>query len=163
MIKLPNNNPPMDMMPQEPMPMDDNSMMDNEPMGDNINPMNDTDEFVDDPKKNIQRLTGELSQALRTYNDEQETPDTDLNKYVVGMIASQASKNMTSDEKNEIVKKIQKGEDVESMDNNNDDMAMTESNNMVNELNNMVTNDENNKERYEKKSPQRKNPFISNR
>lgn len=150
------------MMPQESMPMDDNSMMDNEPMGDNINPMNDTDEAVDDPKKNIQRLTGELSQALRTYNDEQETPDTDLNKYVVGMIASQAGKNMTSDEKNEIVKKIQKGEDVESMD-NNDDMAMTESQNIVNELNNMVTNDENNKERYEKKSPQRKNPFISNR
>jgi len=161
-IKLPNKNPPMDMMPQESMPMDDNSMMDNEPMGDNINPMNDTDEAVDDPKKNIQRLTGELSQALRTYNDEQETPDTDLNKYVVGMIASQAGKNMTSDEKNEIVKKIQKGEDVESMD-NNDDMAMTESQNIVNELNNMVTNDENNKERYEKKSPQRKNPFISNR
>ena len=162
MIKLPNNNPPMDMMPKESMPMDNKSMMDNEPMGDNINPMNDTDEAVDDPKKNIQRLTGELSQALRTYNDEQETPDTDLNKYVVGMIASQAGKNMTSDEKNEIVKKIQKGEDVESMD-NNDDMAMTESQNIVNELNNMVTNDENNKERYEKKSPQRKNPFISNR
>lgn len=162
MIKLPNNNPPMDMIPKESMPMDNKSMMDNEPMGDNINPMNDTDEAVDDPKKNIQRLTGELSQALRTYNDEQETPDTDLNKYVVGMIASQAGKNMTSDEKNEIVKKIQKGEDVESMD-NNDDMAMTESQNIVNELNNMVTNDENNKERYEKKSPQRKNPFISNR
>ena len=162
MIKLPNNNPPMDMMPKESMPMDNKSMMDNEPMGDNINPMNDTDEAVDDPKKNIQRLNGELSQALRTYNDEQETPDTDLNKYVVGMIASQAGKNMTSDEKNEIVKKIQKGEDVESMD-NNDDMAMTESQNIVNELNNMVTNDENNKERYEKKSPQRKNPFISNR
>lgn len=162
MIKLPNNNPPMDMMPKESMPMDNKSMMDNEPMGDNINPMNDTDEAVDEPKKNIQRLTGELSQALRTYNDEQETPDTDLNKYVVGMIASQAGKNMTSDEKNEIVKKIQKGEDVESMD-NNDDMAMTESQNIVNELNNMVTNDENNKERYEKKSPQRKNPFISNR
>lgn len=162
MIKLPNNNPPMDMMSKESMPMDNKSMMDNEPMGDNINPMNDTDEAVDDPKKNIQRLTGELSQALRTYNDEQETLDTDLNKYVVGMIASQAGKNMTSDEKNEIVKKIQKGEDVESMD-NNDDMAMTESQNIVNELNNMVTNDENNKERYEKKSPQRKNPFISNR
>jgi hypothetical protein len=111
---------------------------------------------ADDPKKNIQRLAGELSQALRTYNDEQQSPDTDLNKYVVGMIATQAGKNMTSDEKNEIVKKIQKGETVD--DNVDDDMAMEEC------KQNTVMNDGRDDERYDKRAVKLKNnPFSSKR
>ena len=161
---MPNQNPPMDMMPQEPMEMGNESMeneMGQDPMmGDE--PMDDMgNENADDPKKNIQRLAGELSQALRTYNDEQQSPDTDLNKYVVGMIATQAGKNMTSDEKNEIVKKIQKGEtmdDGESALGEGDEMAMAEC------KQNAVMDDKKKEKRFNKQAIDlKKNPFSSRR
>jgi hypothetical protein len=152
----------MDMMPQEPVGMGEmpmNNMGGDDPMmdanGGTEEPM-EGEGTADDPKKNIQRLAGELSQALRTYNDEQQSPDTDLNKYVVGMIATQAGKNMTSDEKNEIVKKIQKGETVD--DNVDDDMAMEEC------KQNTVMNDGRDDKRYDKRAVKLKNnPFSSKR
>jgi hypothetical protein len=167
-IKLPNQAP---MMPQEPMGMEPEPMGDMggemPPMGDEgmgEDPMGDmgNEEGADDPKKNIQRLAGELSQALRTYNDEQQSPDTDLNKYVVGMIATQAGKNMTSDEKNEIIKKIQKGESVENENGGEgDEMAMEEC------KQNTVMDDEKNekdKKRFNKRAIDlKKNPFSSRR
>lgn len=162
-IKLPNPNPPMDMMPQEPMGDMGNEMppMGGDEMGeDPMGVMGNEDEGADDPKKNIQRLAGELSQALRTYNDEQQSPDTDLNKYVVGMIATQAGKNMTSDEKNEIVKKIQKGESME------DDKSGEEGNDMAMEecKQNSVMDDEQKGKRFNKRSIDlKKNPFSSRR
>ena len=159
-IKLPNQAPTM---PQDPMPMGPEPMgdmggeippMEDEPMGDMGN-----EEGADDPKKNIQRLAGELSQALRTYNDEQQSPDTDLNKYVVGMIATQAGKNMTSDEKNEIIKKIQKGESVENENGGEgDEMAMEEC------KQNSVMDDEQKGKRFNKRAVDlKKNPFSSRR
>ena len=155
-IKLPNQEP----MGMEPEPMGD--------MGGEMPPMGDegmgedpmgNGEGADDPKKNIQRLAGELSQALRTYNDEQQSPDTDLNKYVVGMIATQAGKNMTSDEKNEIIKKIQKGESVENENGGEgDEMAMEEC------KQNTVMDDEKNEKRLNKRAIDlKKNPFSSRR
>ena len=152
----------MDMMPQEPIGMGEmpmNNMGGDDPMmdanGGTEEPM-EGEGTADDPKKNIQRLAGELSQALRTYNDEQQSPDTDLNKYVVGMIATQARKNMTSDEKNEIVKKIQKGETVD--DNADDGMAMEEC------KQNTVMNDGEDDKRYDKRAVKLKNnPFSSKR
>ena len=161
-IKLPNQAP---MMPQEPMGMEPEPMGD---MGGEMSPMGDegmgedpmgNGEGADDPKKNIQRLAGELSQALRTYNDEQQSPDTDLNKYVVGMIATQAGKNMTSDEKNEIIKKIQKGESVENENGGEgDEMAMEEC------KQNTVMDDEEKGKRFNKRAIDlKKNPFSSRR
>lgn len=146
----------------------DNTMGMEEPMGSEMEmeePMDggiQDDENVDDPKKNIQRLAGELSQALRMYNQEQEKPDTDLNKYVIGMIATQAAKNMTSDEKQEVVKKIQKGETIEDVEDTNDepveDVPMEEC-----KQNNVMDDDKKGK-RYEKKSFDfGKNPFSSKR
>ena len=74
------------------------------------------------------------------------------------MIATQAGKNMTSDEKNEIVKKIQKGEDVEEMNDGNEEMAMEEC------KQNQVMDDEQNDKRYNKRSIDlKKNPFSSRR
>lgn len=157
-IKLPNSNPPMDMMPQEPMTMDNTPMMNDEEPMDGIGDETMGDENNDDPKKNIQRLAGELSQALRMYNQDQESPDTDLNKYVVGMVATQAGKNMTSDEKNEIVKKIQKGESYENNNNNDEEMAMEECNQ------NNVMNNEKDEKRFNKRAFDfKKNPFSSRR
>lgn len=145
--------PPMD------MGMDNNMEMENG-MDDNMGDidMNDSEENVDDPKKNIQRLAGELSQALRTYNMEQESPDTDLNKYVIGMIATQAAKDMTSDEKQDIIKKINKGETIEDNSEETSDVPMEEC------KQNNVMDDEKNGKRFEKKSfDYKKNPFSSRR
>ena len=156
----------MDMGGNNEMDMMGSDNMNND-MGDDMADMNnnDDDESVDDPKKNIQRLAGKLSQALRTYNMEQETPDTDLNKYVVGMIATQAAKDMTSDEKQEIVKKINKGETIEdngeeNIDNNAEDNEMP----MEECKQNNVMDDEKDKKRFNKKSFDfKKNPFSSQR
>lgn len=156
----------MDMGGNNEMDMMGNDNMNND-MGDDMVDMNnnDDDESVDDPKKNIQRLAGKLSQALRTYNMEQESPDTDLNKYVVGMIATQAAKDMTSDEKQEIVNKINKGETIEdngeeNIDNNAEDNEMP----MEECKQNNVMDDEKDKKRFNKKSFNfKKNPFSSQR
>ncbi len=154
----------MDMGGNNEMDMMGNDNMDNN-MGDDMGDVNNDDESIDDPKKNIQRLAGKLSQALRTYNMEQEKPDTDLNKYVVGMIATQAAKDMTSDEKQEIVKKINKGETIEdngeeNIDNNAEDNEMP----MEECKQNNVMDDEKDKKRFNKKSFDfKKNPFSSQR
>ena len=47
-----------------------------------------------DPKKYIQQLTGKLSQTLNTYNNENGEPDTELGKYVLGMLVKQGTKGM---------------------------------------------------------------------
>lgn len=150
----------------ESMPMDMNNMdmMGNNDMENNIgnDDMGDmeseTEESIDDPKKNIQRLAGELSQALRTYNMEQESPDTDLNKYVIGMIATQAAKDMTSDEKQDIIKKINNGETIEDNSGETSDVPMEEC------KQNNVMDDEKNEKRFKKESFDfKKNPFSSKR
>ena len=164
--------PPMDdVMNNEPMgniPM-------NEPMDDNMGEPQDSvdlengDEEGNDPKKNIQRLAGELSQALRMYNQDQTEPDTDLNKYVMGMIVTQAAKDMTSKEKDEVIKKIQKGEtDVEDTDSEADEMPMESiKRTKVNEINDSTISQDRQGKREDKKmnnkNLSKKNPFISNR
>ena len=47
-----------------------------------------------DPKKYIQQLTGKLSQCLNSYNNENGEPDTELGKYVLGMLIKQGTKGM---------------------------------------------------------------------
>ena len=59
-----------------------------------------------DPKKYIQQLTGKLSQSLNSYNNENEEPDTELGKYVLGMLIKQGTKGMDEKERKEIIKKI---------------------------------------------------------
>ena len=59
-----------------------------------------------DPKKYIQQLTGKLSQTLNSYNNENGEPDTELGKYVLGMLVKQGTKGMDEKDKKEIIKKI---------------------------------------------------------
>ena len=96
---------PMDVdpnaMPQDPnmggMPMDDGMGMDGQmPPMDNGGSEFDTNfdagveaDEDEDPKKYIQQLTGKLSQELGKYNNELGEPDTELSKYVGGMIVKQ--------------------------------------------------------------------------
>ena len=103
--------------------------------GGNMNNFNDNQGFdanVDadsetEPKKYIQQLTGKLSQELRKFNQEDNNQDNELNKYVLGMLIPQATKSMNDSDKNEIVKKIQKGniEDFDDTNNSNDNFDDT--------------------------------------
>lgn len=63
-----------------------------------------------DPKKFIQQLTGKLSQSLNSYNNENGEPDTELGKYVLGMLVKQGTKGMDDKDKKEIIKKINSNE-----------------------------------------------------
>lgn len=59
-----------------------------------------------DPKKYIQQLTGKLSQSLNSYNNDNDEPDTELGKYVLGMLIKQGTKGMDEKDRKEIIKKI---------------------------------------------------------
>lgn len=191
---------PMNDMGMEAQPMGDvnnepiGGMGDDEPMDDPQ--MNDDSEGFDagvdvdkdeDPKKYIQQLSGKLSQELRNYNQEQEKPDTELNKYVAGMIIPQASKDMTDKEKKEIISKIEKGsvdsdddieqdedlpsdegEDMNMGDIDNDMKVESKSNldKIISEIINSTISDnrKEKKERQEKKKTYKdkhKNPFST--
>ena len=64
-----------------------------------------------DPKRFIQQLTGKLSQSLNSYNNENGEPDTELGKYVLGMLVKQSVKGMDETDKKEIIKKIKTSEE----------------------------------------------------
>lgn len=143
--------------------------------GGNMNNFNDNQGFdanVDadsetEPKKYIQQLTGKLSQELRKFNQEDNNQDNELNKYVLGMLIPQATKSMNDTDKNEIVKKIQKGniEDFDDTNNSNDnfddDIPLTSESKITNSTIESLAN-ETQKYRLKKKLKINNNPFIIN-
>lgn len=160
--------PPVDNIPNDTqMNIDDN--------GGNMNNFNDDQGFdanVDadsetEPKKYIQQLTGKLSQELRKFNQEDNNQDNELNKYVLGMLIPQATKSMNDSDKNEIVKKIQKGniEDFDDTNNSNDnfddDIPLTSESKITNSTIESLAN-ETQKYRLKKKLKINNNPFIIN-
>lgn len=82
----------------------------------------------EDPKTYIQQLTGKLSQSLRKYNDSLPKPDSDLCKYVAGMINKQASKGLSEKDVTEILSKVKIGNDDEDADDEKDDIDTLEDN-----------------------------------
>lgn len=76
-----------------------------------------------DPKRFIQQLTGKLSQSLSSYNNENGEPDTELGKYVLGMLVKQGVKGMDEKDKKEIIKKINTEDSEEMPDDMGDDMS----------------------------------------
>lgn len=106
--------PEMAPPPTEETPMD----MGNEvpPMENEIGeePMNDTpmDGEGDDKKKEIQKLAGELSELLHTYNEE-NGDDEELNKYVKGMIDAQTDGDSADDEDMSEEPDMGDGEEIE--------------------------------------------------
>ena len=173
------NEPPMGNEQMQPM----DCGMGQDPMMGNESPMDDEmgeGDAATDPKKSIQQLSGKLSQELRNYNQEQQTPDTDLNKYVAGMVIPQATKAMTDDDKKEVINKINKGltddemnepmDDESGMEQPQGDMPMESRfslDNIINEIIGSIVNGDDNKNREEKditnKKVTNKNPFVSNR
>lgn len=122
-------NAEMDPMAGGPDPMmggEDGAPQDNS-FGGNFDPGVEANEETD-PEKFIQQLTGKLSQSLKKYNDENPDDESGLNKYVAGMVATQAAKGLTEPEKNEIIKKINTGEvdDEESEDISDEEMGKEE-------------------------------------
>ena len=132
MLKVSSPQPPMDMTPPPPMgdpmmqgdpnggmPQMDDPNGEMQPMGEpmsqdgsdfdtNFDAGVDADENTD-PKKYIQQLTGKLSQSLRKYNESLPKPETDLCKYVAGMILKQTTDGLTDGEKKEIIDKVNGG------------------------------------------------------
>lgn len=76
-----------------------------------------------DPKRFIQQLTGKLSQSLNSYNNENGEPDTELGKYVLGMLVKQGVKGMDEKDKKEIIKKINTSDTEEDLDDMGEDMT----------------------------------------
>ena len=179
MLKVGSPQPPMNDMP----PMDDMG-------GGEMNSEFDTnfDAGVDaneetDPKKYIQQLTGKLSQTLRKYNEEQQQTDSELSKYVVGMIAKQAIEGLDEKDTAEILKKIKSDEDFEEsmsdsdngdemsdeqppMDDNQNQMPMESINRkqQIDEIFQDLTKDDEQDESYKTMKPNnsfRKKPFSS--
>ena len=154
--------PTISQPPMPPIEAPHEEPMINDPMGDAN--QGDGEDELNDPKKSIQQLVGKLSQELRTYNNEQQTQDTDLNKYVAGMIIPQATKVMTDQDKNEIINKIKKGQ-TDSAESSDDPMSDDEP--IVNEVINSLL-DKKKEKRFEKditnKDVRNKtNPFKTNR
>lgn len=93
-----NNFPPMDGDNQV-------SMEDENEYDSNFDAGVDADED-NDPKRYIQQLTGKLSQSLRKYQEELPTPDSDLDKYVAGMILKQTTNGLNDEDTKEILGKM---------------------------------------------------------
>lgn len=94
--EMPDMNPNMSPDENENLPSD---------FGGNFDAGVEADEETD-PKKYIQQLTGKLSQTLNSYNNENGEPDTELGKYVLGMLVKQGTKGMDDKDRKEIIKKI---------------------------------------------------------
>lgn len=181
MIKVPKSNPQPQMPPMQEPPMmgqdepqqGDMGMVDGMDMG---NDMGNSEGGDTPQKKEIQQLTGKLSQKLTDYNNGQQQKDSELNKYVANMIVKQAVKGMEDADKNDVIGNLDdnSGDDnqADEMANQQQDMPMESVRRMANKLvkeifNNSLVGDDTNKNREEKKitKPYRnlKSPFASNR
>lgn len=89
------------------MPVMDDGMQN--PFDSNFDPGVEANE-EEDPKRFIQQLTGKLSQSLLEYNKSLPQPDTDLGKYVAGMIIKQAIEGMSQEDKTDVLNKINNDE-----------------------------------------------------
>lgn len=114
-IKLPKSEPPLPPIQNEPL-MDEPN---NEPSMPNDEFNADGNE-QNDPKKEIQQLTGKLSQLIRQYNKDEINPDTELSQYVLGMIISAAKNTLTQDQKEKLSKKLVNPDDTND---ENDDLS----------------------------------------
>ena len=73
-----------------------------------------------DPKKYIEQLTGKLAQVMRKYNQENENPDFDTEKYVINMILSAShTSQMDEEDKKDIISKIKTSKEEPKVDDGN--------------------------------------------
>jgi hypothetical protein len=98
-----------------------------DPMGGGPDDMGDPDmdgEGPDDmggdsengPGKDVKKYSGELSQALNSYNEENPEDEEKVNKYAINMIAAQVADYLSDKDKRSVIKKLRGSEDDMSSD-----------------------------------------------
>ena len=132
------------------------------PMNNNIDGMDNDD---NSPKHELQKLAGELSQKLNDYISQNED-DYETSKYVLNMIAKQASKNLSSDDKIDVVKKLNSNDDeIEDELNSTEDSEMNDDLDIqeesINEILGDTISDSDKVKKVTKKN--QRSPFYSNR
>lgn len=131
-------------------------------------PMDDNSMNGDENTKEVQELSGKLSQKLGEINS--ANPNSDLSKYAASMVLSQALKGMDDSDAEEVKSKLNNTEnnDSEQMNQQQPQMeSFLNLKNMVNEIvNQMLTkNDEKDDFNKEITNPKtkKKNPFNPQR
>lgn len=102
------------MMPEDPTMAPPAGPEQGNPFDSNFDAGVEADEDTD-PEKFIQQLTGKLTQSLRDY-DEQSQGNTDLDKYVLGMVIKQCVKSLGEEDRKDIIKKIKETPEGEEVD-----------------------------------------------
>ena len=64
----------------------------------------------------VKKYSGELSQALNSYNEENPSDEEKINKYAINMIAAQVADYLSDKDKRNVIKKLQGNEDDMSSD-----------------------------------------------
>jgi hypothetical protein len=111
--------------------------MGGDPMGGGMPPMGGPDDMGGDPMggdegmddgapdaegseggagSDVKEYSGELSQALNTYNEENPNDDEKINKYAINMIAAQVADYLSDKDKRSVIKKLKGDEDDMSSD-----------------------------------------------
>lgn len=77
-----------------------------------------------DPKKFIEQLSGKLGQSLRQYTKDQGQPDFELEKFAINSVISAShTAEMDEEDRNDIIKKIEKSGEDETQDFGDDNQA----------------------------------------
>lgn len=166
------NNPPSQQKPDS----NDSAMFPEPPESNDggFDDMKDNgDEDEDSPRKSIEKTTGKLTQKIREYMQGNNEDTNEVCKYVLGMVISQAASCLSENEKQEIIKKINKATGDVPVDNENNtntsqntDNQQVVNNNQpgegVNE--NSITMDDDTHDtaaiRRQGKTTQKKRPFM---
>ena len=74
------------------------------------------------PGADVKKYSGELSQALNSYNEENPNDEEKINKYAANMIAAQVADYLSDKDKRSVIKKIQ-GNDEAGDDEISDEMS----------------------------------------
>jgi hypothetical protein len=82
-----------------------------------------------DPKKFIEKLSGKIGQSLRDYTQKQGQPDFELEKFAINsLISATHTAEMDEQDRNDIIKKINKSGENDSQDSGMDNNANDENN-----------------------------------
>lgn len=125
------------------------------------------------PGSDVKKYSGELSQALNTYNEENPNDEEELNKYAINMIAAQVADSLSDKDKRKVIKKLNGDEDDMSSDeqptpdDGQEPMPQME-NRIVNEITDELLNGRKPTKRDEKyitnnKVRKKRSPFVSDR
>lgn len=157
------------------MPMGSDPMMGGVPPMDEPQveepPVDGEEDSENGPGSDVKKYSGELSQALNTYNEENPNDEEKINKYAINMIAAQVANNLSDKDKRSVIKKLNGDEDDMSSDeqpmqDEQEPMPQME-NRIVSEVVDELLNGRKPTKRDEKNVTNKKvtkhNPFVSNR